>query len=138
MEGGCALQAGMAVRRYAGRRALVVETDQETRRLAKEVLESLGFNVEDVDNGIDAVSIARESKPALIVMDLQLREVGGLELLQWLRANRALRRVPVIAICASQGDLPAMRHARVSAVVRKPVSLPAITQAIETAMAPSG
>ena len=128
----------MTVRHYAGHRALVVETDQETRRLAKEVLESVGFVVDDVDNGVDAVSVARENQPALILMDLQLRDVGGLELLVWLRANPALKRVPVIAISVSKSDLPAVRHARIAVVMSKPLSLPIIAQAIETAMDSSG
>jgi two-component system, cell cycle response regulator DivK len=125
-------------RRYGGRRALVVETDPETRRLAQEVLETVGFIVDVVDNGVDAVAAARQNPPALILMDLQLRDVGGLEVLLWLRANPALRRVPVIAISVIQGDLPAVRHARIAVVMRKPLSVPIIARAIETAMDNSG
>ena len=122
------------VRRYAGRRALVVETDPDTRRLARQVLERVGFIVDAVDNGVEAVSTARVTLPELILLDLQLRDVQGAEVLRWLRANPALKLAPVIAISTSRGDLPELRDARVSAVLRKPLSAQPIVVAVDAAM----
>ncbi|HUK11445.1 MAG TPA: response regulator [Stellaceae bacterium] len=127
-----------ADRNRAGRRALVVESDPDTRQLVQEILTGLGFIVDAVDNGVDAVSTARQRPPEVILVALQLRDVGGLEVLRWLRANSGLKRVPVIAVGVNEYDLARVRHAQIRAVLRKPLSSSAIVEAIEAAMSVSG
>jgi len=121
----------------AGRRALVVESDPDTRQLVQKILAGLGFIVDAVDNGVEAVSTARQSPPEVILVALQLRDVGGLEVLRWLRANSELKRVPVIAVGVNEYDLARVRHAQIRAVLRKPLSSSAIVEAIEAAMSAS-
>jgi len=124
----------VADRRYAGRRALVVETDPETRRIVREVVEQAGFIVDVVDSGVEAVSTARTALPELILLDLQLRDVQGTEVLRWLRTNPALKLAPVIAISATRGDLPDLRDARINVVLKEPLSAQKIRLAIDAAM----
>jgi two-component system cell cycle response regulator DivK len=58
-----------------------------------------------VDSGVAAVMAARESKPDLILMDLQLRDVAGREAIGWLRSNAALRSTPIVVLTtAAEGD----------------------------------
>jgi len=123
-----------ATRPYLGRRALVVETDPDTRRLAQEVLESMGFIVDVADNGVEAVSTARVALPELILLDLQLRDDSGLEVLRWLRANAAVKLASVIAISTSRDDLSDVHDARISVVLKKPLSAHRLSQAVDAAM----
>lgn len=125
----------VADRRYAGRRALVVETDPETRRVLRDVLEQIGFVVDVVESGVDAVSTARTALPELILLDLQLRDVPGAEALRWLRANPALKLAPVIAISATRGDLPVLRGVGIKFVLKKPLSAQKIRLTVDAAMA---
>ena len=121
----------VADRRYAGRRALVVETDPETRRVLRDVLVQIGFVVDLVESGVDAVSTARTALPELIL----LRDVPGAEALRWLRANPALKLAPVIAISATRGDLPVLRGVGIKFVLKKPLSAQKIRLTVHAAMA---
>lgn len=114
----------------SARRALVVEADPVTRRLCRDVLESSGFAVAVVDSGIAAVVAAREGRPDLIVMDLQLRDVPGSEAIAWLRSNPALRSMPIIMIAAND-DGAAVTLAGPGAVLRKPLSATIIRSTIQ-------
>lgn len=118
--------------RYLGRRALVVEADLGTRELCRGLLEGLGFTVEAIDTGVAAVTTACRETPDVILLDLQLRDVPGLELVKWLRSNRALRSVPMIAISALAiaRDDRRLIESGVSALLRKPVSPSMIESAI--------
>lgn len=106
-----------------GLTALVVEADKGTRDICQSVLECLGFSVNAVDSGVTALATARESKPAIVLFDLQLRDVRGTELLNWMRDNPQLRDVPMIAIgVLSEDEESAMVEGQVSGFMRKPVS----------------
>jgi CheY-like chemotaxis protein len=113
------------------RRALVVEADPVTLRLCRSVLESSGFVVDAVDSGIGAVVAAREGRPDLILMDLQLRDVPGGEAIGWLRSNPALRSTPIIVIAANGVDDDELAAALPGASLRKPLSSAAIRRTIQ-------
>lgn len=122
--------------RYHDCRALVVEADLNTRKLCRDLLEELGFTVEATDTGVTAVTMASQDAPDLILLDLQLRDVPGLELVKWLRSNRALRSVPMIAISAlaTARDDPRFVESGINAVLRKPVSPSTIKSAVWEAL----
>ena len=112
------------------RRALVVEAEPETLRLCRDVLEGAGFVVDVVDSGIAAVVAAREERPDLILVDLQLRDVPGREAIGWLRSNPALRSTPIIVLTTNAREDAELAAIRPGASLRKPVSPATIRRAI--------
>lgn len=122
--------AGRASRPGEARRALVVEADPGTRKILQRALSSCGMVSDIVDNGVAAVARARRKQPGVIIMDLQLRDSAGLEVIQWLRSNPALRSTPVIVLTTNAHDLSRSKSWSVDAVLLKPVSAEAMESAI--------
>ncbi len=121
---------------YAGLRALVVEADVGTRRLCEEQLGVLGFTVSAVETGVAGVAAARVQAPDVILVDLQLRDVPGLELAGWLRANPALAATPIIAInaLAPADGARGLAERGIELVLRKPLSAAAVERAVRRAL----
>lgn len=120
-----------ALRRgVARRRALVVEADPGTRKVFQGALNRCGMVADMVDNGVAAVARARRNRPDVIIMDLQLRDSAGLEVIQWLRSNPALRSAPVIVLTTNAHDVSRAKSWSVDAVLLKPVSCEAMESAI--------
>lgn len=84
-------------------RILIVEDDEPSLLLAKRVVESVGHTVSAARDGLQAVSLARSEKPNMILLDLYLPGIAGLDIVRTLRADEKLREVPVIALSA--GDI---------------------------------
>ncbi len=119
-------------RTYAGRRALVVEHDGETRSRYRTLLEGLGFQVRSVERGAAAIEAAREVLPDVVLMDVQLSDVSGLEAARWLKSEPALRAIPVIAsstMTFAKGDR-ALAESGVNVLLRKPVPSQHLSRAI--------
>jgi DNA-binding response OmpR family regulator len=112
------------------RRALLVEAEPETLQLCRDVLEKSGFVVDVVDSGIAAVIAARQARPDLILVDLQLRDVPGREAIGWLRSNPALRSTPIIVLTTNTDADGELATIRPGASLRKPVSPAAIQRMI--------
>ena len=91
----------------AGELILIVEDNENNRMLVRDVLQSRGYQTAETDSGEEGVRLARASKPALILMDIQLPGMNGREALRLLRADAATRDIPVMAVTAS-----AMTHDR--------------------------
>ena len=91
----------------AGELILIIEDNENNRMLVRDVLQSRGYQTEETDTGEEGVRLARASKPALILMDIQLPGMNGMEALRLLRADAATRDIPVMAVTAS-----AMTHDR--------------------------
>jgi len=114
------------------KRILVVEDNDLNRRLFCDVLKSQGFAVEPVADGLDALDRAREFVPNLIIMDIQLPNVSGLELIEAAKRDAALRKVPVLAVTAyaGKGDEERIRDAGAEGYLAKPVSIGPFMQAV--------
>ena len=85
----------------AGELILIVEDNENNRMLVRDVLQSRGYQTAETDNAEDGVRLAREHRPALILMDIQLPGMNGMDALRLLRADAATRDIPVIAVTAS-------------------------------------
>jgi CheY-like chemotaxis protein len=120
----------------ARRRALVVEADPGTRKAFQGVLNRCGMVADIVDNGVAAVAKARRNAPDVIVVDLQLRDSAGLEVIQWLRSNPALSSTPVIVLTTNADDVSRSKSWGVDAVLLKPVSTGAMESTIRNAIDP--
>jgi CheY-like chemotaxis protein len=89
-----------------------------------------------VGNGVAAVARARRNQPDVIIMDLQLRDSAGLEVIQWLRSNPALQSTPVIVLTTNAHDLSRSKSWGVDAVLLKPVAAEAMESAVRDVLDP--
>ena len=107
------------------KRILVVEDNDLNRKLFCDVLKSQGFAVEPVADGREALDRARNFVPNLIIMDIQLPNVSGLELIEAAKADPVLRVIPVLAVTAyaGTGDEERIRDAGADSYLAKPVSI---------------
>lgn len=114
------------------KRILVVEDDDLNRRLFCDVLKSQGYAVEPVADGRDALDRARSFVPNLIVMDIQLPNVSGLDLMGMAKADTVLRTIPILAVTAyaAKGDEERIRNAGADGYLSKPVSIASFMAAV--------
>jgi len=91
----------------AGELILIVEDNEKNRKLERDVLQFHGYQIMEAVTGEDGLRLAGERPPALVLMDIQLPGMSGIEALAALRADPALRTIPVIAVTAA-----AMTHDR--------------------------
>jgi two-component system cell cycle response regulator DivK len=110
---------------------LVVEDNDLNMKLFHDLLEAQGYKVLQTRDGMEALKIAREHVPDLILMDIQLPEVSGLEVTKWLKEDESLRTIPVIAVTAfaMKGDEEKIREGGCEAYIAKPIS---VTNFLET------
>ena len=108
-----------------GELILVVEDNDNNRMLIRDVLQATGYRVVEAVNAEDGLRMAAEARPALILMDIQLPGVDGMEALKRLQADVATRAIPVIAVTASvmTQDRKRIMDAGFDAFHAKPISV---------------
>ncbi|MGD9739536.1 MAG: response regulator [Bauldia sp.] len=113
---------------------LVVEDNELNMKLFHDLLEASGYATIQTRSGLDAIGLARRYRPDLILMDIQLPEVSGLEVTKWIKEDDELRAIPIIAITAfaMKGDEDRIREGGCEAYLSKPIS---IAKFIETVKA---
>jgi two-component system cell cycle response regulator DivK len=104
---------------------LIVEDNELNMKLFHDLLEAHGYKTLQTRNGIDAIALARKHRPDLIVMDIQLPEVSGLDVTKWLKEDDSLRHIPIVAVTAfaMKGDEERIREGGCEAYVSKPISV---------------
>lgn len=104
---------------------LIVEDNELNMKLFHDLLEAHGYRTLQSRNGFDAMEIARANRPDLILMDIQLPEVSGLEVTKWIKEDDELRSIPVIAVTAfaMKGDEERIRQGGCEAYISKPISV---------------
>ncbi|HMK89229.1 MAG TPA: response regulator [Methylocystis sp.] len=104
---------------------LIVEDNELNMKLFNDLLEKNGRRTLRTKSGVEAVALARQHRPDLILMDIQLPEVSGLEVTRWLKDDEELRSIPVIAITAfaMKGDEEKIRQGGCEAYLSKPISI---------------
>ena len=85
----------------AGGLILVVEDNEKNRKLVRDVLTVKGYRVIETEAGEEGVHLAHEQHPALVLMDIQLPGIDGIEALRRLRADPVTAAIPVVAVTAS-------------------------------------
>ena len=105
-------------------RILVVEDHEDNRRILRDLLTSAGYEPLEAVTGEEGVALAETHRPDLILMDIQLPGLDGYEATRRIKANPALRQIPVIAVTsyALSGDDVKAREAGCDAYVTKPFS----------------
>jgi len=111
--------------RLAPKSVLIVEDNELNMKLFHDLLDAHGYATIQTRNGLEALSLARQHRPALILMDIQLPEVSGLEVTKWLKDDDELRDIPVIAVTAfaMKGDEERIRSGGCEAYISKPISV---------------
>ena len=108
-----------------GQKILVVEDNELNLKLFCDLLRAHGYEAEPVRDGRDAVERARSFGPELVIMDIQMPYITGLELIEQMKADKELKRTPIMAVTAyaARGDEERIRHAVAEGYVAKPISL---------------
>jgi two-component system cell cycle response regulator DivK len=88
----------------AGELILVVEDNEKNRKLVRDVLTFKGYAIIEAETGEEGIRLAKERVPRLILMDIQLPGIDGIEALRQIRAHDATRTIPIIAVTASAMD----------------------------------
>ena len=104
---------------------LIVEDNDKNMKLARDVLQAKGYRTLEAMTGEEGVRLAKEGKPDLVLMDIQLPGINGIEAFRQIRADAATALIPVVALTASvtPTDRSAINAAGFDAFVSKPISL---------------
>jgi two-component system cell cycle response regulator DivK len=112
---------------------LVVEDNERNRKLVRTILEFRGYDVVECDDGEPSLDLAREHRPALVLMDIQMPRMNGIEALLRLRADPDTKHIPVVAVTASV--TPSERERVVASgfngYVAKPIDVPTFGETID-------
>ena len=126
-----AVEGQVVALKRAPKSVLIVEDNELNMKLFHDLLAAHGYTTVQTRNGLDAITLARKHRPHLILMDIQLPEVSGLEVTKWLKEDDELRAIPVVAVTAfaMKGDEERIRSGGCEAYVSKPIS---VTTFLET------
>jgi two-component system cell cycle response regulator DivK len=113
---------------------LIVEDNELNMKLFHDLLEANGYRVLQTRDGLSALDIARRHMPDLILMDIQLPEVSGIEVTKWLKEDDELKSIPVIAVTAfaMKGDEEKIREGGCEAYISKPISVLGFLQMVDS------
>ncbi len=108
-----------------GKKVLVVEDNDLNMKLFCDLLEANDYETIQTKDGMAALELARKHSPDLILMDIQLPEVSGLEVTKWMKEDDDLRHIPIIAVTAfaMKGDEEKIREGGCEAYIAKPISV---------------
>ena len=111
---------------------LIVEDNDLNMKLLNDLLQAHGYSTLQTMDGRDVIKIAREHNPDLILKDIQLPEISGLEVTKMLKADDDLKSIPVIAVTAfaMKGDEEKIREGGSEGYIAKPISVPTFLDTI--------
>jgi two-component system cell cycle response regulator DivK len=112
---------------------MIVEDNELNMKLFNDLLEANGYNIIQTRDGLEALKLARLHKPDLILMDIQLPEVSGLEVTKWIKEDDNLKSIPIIAVTAfaMKGDEEKIREGGCEAYIAKPISVATFLQTVQ-------
>jgi CheY-like chemotaxis protein len=124
--------------REAGRTILVADDDDKIRDLVRDVLEPCGFQILEAGNGLGVLAELQRTKVDLLIMDLAMPEMEGIETLQKLRSMRPDLKVLVISGAFGGHFLRCAQHLGANAGLKKPFSCDSLIQQVEALLAAQG
>jgi two-component system cell cycle response regulator DivK len=115
-----------------GQKILVVEDNELNLKLFCDLLRAHAYEVEPVRDGREAIATARAFEPDLIVMDIQMPHISGLELIEQIKSDDGLKAIPIMAVTAyaAKGDEERIRDAGAEGYVSKPISVLRFVEAV--------
>jgi two-component system, cell cycle response regulator DivK len=117
---------------------LIVEDNELNMKLFHDLLEANGYRTIQTRSGSEALKLAREHRPDLVLMDIQLPEVSGLEVTKWIKDDEDLRHIPVVAVTAfaMKGDEERIRAGGCEAYISKPISVAKFLETVRSFLGP--
>ncbi|MCC6912426.1 MAG: response regulator [Rhodospirillaceae bacterium] len=117
---------------------LIVEDNELNMKLFNDLLQAHGYNTLQAKDGRVVVDLTRKNRPDLILMDIQLPEISGLEITKMLKADDDLRSIPVVAITAfaMKGDEQKIRNGGCDGYIAKPISVASFLQTVSRFLEP--
>ncbi len=124
----------------AQKSVLVVEDNELNMRLFCDLLDAYGYATFECRDGANAVEIARQEHPDLIIMDIQLPEVSGLDITRWIKDDPDLAAIPVLAVTAfaMRSDEERVREAGCEGYLSKPIQIASFVKAVENLITKPG
>ena len=107
------------------KKVLIVEDNELNMKLFHDLLDSQGYETLQTREGLSAMALVRQHMPDLILMDIQLPEISGLEVTKWLKDDEELAHIPIVAVTAfaMKGDEERIRQGGCEAYISKPISV---------------
>jgi len=126
-------EQGVNADRTTRKKVLIVEDNELNMKLFNDLLVAHGYGTLLTKDGVEAIALARQHRPDLILMDIQLPEVSGLQVTQWLKEDEDLRTIPIIAVTAfaMKGDEEKIRDGGCEAYIAKPISVASFLRTVE-------
>jgi CheY-like chemotaxis protein len=115
-----------------GKRVLIVEDNEKNTKLFRDVLQATGYSTLEAATGEEALALAVQNGPALVLMDVQLPGIDGVETLARLRADRRTAFIPVLAVTAQamRGDRDRFLDAGFDGYLSKPIDIAQLIEAV--------
>lgn len=117
---------------------LIVEDNELNKKLFRDLLEANGYRTLHTADGLDVLDMAREHRPDLILMDIQLPEISGLEVTGWLKKDPDLKSIPVVALTAfaMKGDEEKILAGGCEGYISKPISVATFLSTVRDFLSP--
>jgi len=117
----------------ARQKVLVVEDNELNMKLFRDLLDAFGYETVECRDGSKVIDLAREVSPTLIIMDIQLPEVSGLDITRWLKDDPQLSHIPVLAVTAfaMRADEQRVMEAGCEAYLSKPIQISSFMRAVD-------
>lgn len=115
------------------KKVMIVEDNDLNLKLFRDLLDAHGYETIETKDGNEALTLARNAKPDLILMDIQLPEISGLDVTKRLKADDEVAHIPVIAVTAfaMKDDEQMILNAGCEAYMSKPISIPEFIRIIK-------
>lgn len=107
------------------KKVLIVEDNELNLKLFNDLLHSHGYETKQTREGLKAIELAKTYQPDLILMDIQLPGVSGLEVTKWIKDDRVTKDIPIVAVTAfaMKGDETRIRAGGCEAYISKPITI---------------
>lgn len=112
---------------------LIVEDNELNMKLFRDLLEAHGYSTVETRDGREAIDLVRKHRPDLVIMDIQLPEISGLEITKQIKADPALRAIPIVAVTAfaMKGDEDWVIQGGCDGYIAKPISVMPFIQTVK-------
>ncbi|GAB3129908.1 response regulator [Novispirillum itersonii] len=113
---------------------LIVEDNELNLKLFRDLLEASGYQTLQSKDGMDGLRLVRDHRPDLVLMDIQLPEISGLEITRMIKADPELKDIPVLAVTAfaMKGDEEKIREGGCDGYIAKPISVASFLQTVQS------